>query len=99
MKFLRKWLEIPTSNETELVEVVQLWEVRWWSRHGEYSHDMRPEMEAFPSEIEAKRFAHALRNAFALIRHTSGAAVKVQKAASNVRPSEALSVTERISHE
>lgn len=82
MKFFKKMIEAPVSNETQLIEAVQLWEVRWRSRHGQFHADTRPEMEAFPSEIEAQRFADALRNAFKLIRHSSGDAVSVQKAVS-----------------
>ena len=66
----------------ETIEVVQLWEVRWHSRHGEYSGDIRPEVEAFTSEADAEEFATALRNAFALTRTKSGNGVTVTKAES-----------------
>lgn len=82
MKWFTKKIEVPTSNSTELVDAVQLWEVRWRSRHGDYYADTQQEMEAFPSEVEAQRFAIALKNAFKLLRHTSGCHVSVKKAES-----------------
>jgi hypothetical protein len=78
--WISKWITVPASNETKQVPAVQLWEVRWTSRYDVYSHSTRPEMEAFPTEAEAQAFATALRNAFELIRHTSGARVEVRKA-------------------
>lgn len=39
-----KWLTVPETNATKQVEAVQLWEVRWKSRHGEYYSDTRPEI-------------------------------------------------------
>ncbi len=77
MKILTKWLTVPSTNETREIEVAQLWEVRWQSRQGEYGHDTRPEMEAFPTRQAADEFAEALRSAFALVRHTSGHTVTV----------------------
>jgi hypothetical protein len=75
-----KWLFVPASNDLKKVEVVQLWEVRWMSRHGEYFHSTRPEMEVFTSAEAANAFATSLRNAFTLLRHTSGDSVSVEKA-------------------
>lgn len=70
MNILTKWLTVPTSNETREIEVAQLWEVRWTSRHGEYSVCTQPEMEAFTTREAAEEYATSLRNAFDLIRHT-----------------------------
>lgn len=75
-----KNLLVPFSNDTKQVNAVQLWEVRWESRHGEYSGNTKPEIEAFPSLEEAEEFAKALRNAFKLIKHTSKDSVTVSKA-------------------
>lgn len=71
MSWLTKWITVPESNATKQVEAVQLWEVRWNSRYGEYSSCTQPEMEAFPTEAEAREFAQALINAFKLVRNTS----------------------------
>jgi hypothetical protein len=76
-----KWLRVPVSNATKDVEAVQLWEVRWTSRHGEWQGSTKPELECFTSLEEAEAFAEALRNAFALIRHTSGNTITLKKAA------------------
>lgn len=76
-----KWLSVPVSNEQKQIEVVQTWEVRWQSRYGEFSQDTQPELECFTSEDEAITFAQSLRNAFALIRHTSGNKVCIRKKA------------------
>jgi hypothetical protein len=78
MRLFTKWLDVPETNNTRQIEAIQLWEVRWVSRHGEYSHSMSPEMEAFASQEEAESFAASLRNAFKLIRHTSGNRVIVK---------------------
>lgn len=80
MKIVTKWLTVPASNETREIEVAQLWEVRWKSRHGPYHSDVRPEVEAFPSRQAAEEFAESLRNAFDLVRHTSGTKVTVRQA-------------------
>lgn len=77
--FWPKKITVPISNETKEVDAIQLWEVRWTSRHGQYNSDVSPEMEAFPSKDEAEEFALALRNAFKLIKHTSGNQVIVKK--------------------
>ena len=79
MRLFTKKLAVPASTETREVDVAQTWEVRWMSRHGEYMGSTRPEMEVFLSEGEAREFADALKNAFALIRHTSGTAVDVER--------------------
>ncbi len=92
MKIFTKFLTVPTSNETREIEVAQLWEVRWESRHGEYSNDTRPEMEAFPTRQTAEEFAEALRNAFDIVRHTSGHKVTVREAGGGA-PRNALAFT------
>lgn len=76
-----KWLTVPKTNETRQQQSVQLWEVRWTSRHGEYHMDTRPELECFTSAEDAEAFAESLRNAFAIIRTTSGNRVTVRQAA------------------
>ncbi len=75
-----KWLTVPGSNSTKDIKVAQTWEVRWRSRHGEYSGDTRPELESFLSEAEATAFVKSLENAFKLIRHTSGDRATMTKA-------------------
>lgn len=74
-----KKITVPASNETKEVDAIQLWEVRWTSRHGEFHNDISQEVEAFPSKDEAEEFALALRNAFKLIKHTIGNQVIVKK--------------------
>jgi hypothetical protein len=82
MNLLYKWLTVPKSNEVTQKQAVQLWEVRWRSRHGDFHADTRPEVECFTSEQEAEDFAQALRQAFALIRHRSGNRISVERAKS-----------------
>jgi hypothetical protein len=79
-KWFTKKLVVPENNETKEIDAVQLWEVRWISRHGSFHHDTRQQLEAFPEESEARAFAEALRNAFKLIRHTSQDRVSVVRA-------------------
>ena len=61
------------------VDVYEAWGVRWQSRHGGFSGDTKPEMRVFTSEKDAEEFADALRDAFRLIKHTSGTCVSVSK--------------------
>ena len=70
MRIITKLLTVPFENGTRQIEVVQLWEVRWMSRHGEYSGDVAPQIETFTTREAADNFATSLRNAFKLIRHT-----------------------------
>lgn len=74
-----KDLLVPRSNELKTVKAVQLWEVRWMSRHGEYYMDVRPEMEAFSSEQEAVDFKVSLEQAFKLVRMTSKTRISITK--------------------
>jgi hypothetical protein len=76
-----KKLTTPKTNETKQTDAVQMWEVRWRSRHGEYSSDTRPELEAFTSEADAEAFAESLKAAYRLTRNTSGNRVELRKAA------------------
>lgn len=87
----KKWLRVPKTNETQLIEAVRLWEVRWTSRQDKYAADTRPEMEAFTSSEDAHAFAKSLEQAFRLIRHTSGNYVSVQAANSDVATLRAVS--------
>ena len=75
-----KKLTVPDSNDTKEVDAVQMWEVRWESRHGQYLGETKPELECFTSEKLAKEFADSLRAAFRLIRHTWGTDIKICKA-------------------
>ena len=80
MTWFTKKVEVPLTNATKLVDAIQLWEVRWYSRYGEWNGNISPELEAFPTEADALTFADSLRNAFKLIRHTSGTRVTVERA-------------------
>ena len=80
MSWFAKKLTVPENNDTKEIEAIQLWEVRWCSRNGEYHGCTKQELEAFPTNQEAIEFAEALRNAFRLIRHTSGNRVEVERA-------------------
>lgn len=75
MKFFKKKFR---DRQEETVNVVATWEVRWDSRHGEYSYSTRPEIRVFVSEKEALEFKMALDDAFKLIKHTSGKRVEIK---------------------
>lgn len=79
MKYWIKKLPVPVTNEQREADAVQMWAVRWHSRHGAYSPDTRPEMEAFTSKREALEFKRSLEQAFCLIKHTSGTDVSIEK--------------------
>lgn len=67
------------NEEQQEVDAVETWEVRWESRFGEWSGNTQPEIRVFTNESDANSFAKALRDAFKLIRHTSGTKVRVSK--------------------
>ena len=76
-KFFKKTVVIPERHKQTEVMSAQLWSVRWRSLRGTmhseiYCHHVNqyPDAEFFTSENDAKDFAEALTNAFALIRHT-----------------------------
>lgn len=75
---LFKKILVPSKQNQELT-AYETWAVRWRSRNGRYSSDIRDEMELFTSKEDAEKFATALREAFKLIRHTSGDKVEVSK--------------------
>jgi hypothetical protein len=80
MKFFNtKPLTVPLENATKIVDTVQTWTVQWESRYGQFGHDTRKEFEIFTNEEDAKDFVTALKNAFKLIRHTSGNEVNLKK--------------------
>lgn len=66
----------PFSASYKLTET---WEVRWTSRHGDYSGDTKPEIAAFTSRRDAEQFAMALKSAFKLLRHKHGTGVVMEK--------------------
>jgi hypothetical protein len=61
------------------VDVWEAWEVRWTSRYGAFASDTKPEMKIFTTEEDANQFADALRDAFKLIKTTSGTGVSIIK--------------------
>lgn len=50
------------------VDAVQLWEVRWTSRHGSFNGDTQPEIEVFDTKEGAKEFANTLEKCFKLLK-------------------------------
>jgi len=67
-KFFTKKLQIPVSNETKQIDVIQLWEVRWYGLdHYKFGTPI-PCMEAFTSEDEAIQFKTSLEKAFDLLK-------------------------------
>lgn len=73
---LTKIIKRPITNQTVEVETIQLWYVRWKSRHSDYMGDAKTIMEAFTSEDDAKFFKESLENAFKLLKY-SGSITKV----------------------
>jgi hypothetical protein len=59
------------------VNVYKMHEVRWTSRYGPYSGDIKPEIRVFPTRLEADAFAEALRAAFELVKNTDHILVTV----------------------
>ena len=62
------------------VDIVECWEVRWYSRHNSFRYpDAIPEIRVFTSQEDALEFKRALHDAFKTLRYTSGIAVDVMK--------------------
>lgn len=78
MKFTLKKIEIPTEETIE-VESIQSWSVTWYRRYDIFSGSTTECKEFFFTEENAESFAKALRDAYKLLRHTSGTDVKVKK--------------------
>jgi hypothetical protein len=79
MDIVRKIIELFDVKSSVKLEAIELWEVRWRSRHGEFSGDVRPEMATFTSEKDARVFADSLRAAFRLVRHIGANNVSVSR--------------------
>lgn len=75
---LFKRIFIPTTEKKELT-AYESWAVRWTARYGKYMTDTKEVAEFFTSEDDAKAFAQQLKDAFSLIKHTSGTSVKIEK--------------------
>lgn len=58
---------------------IDVYEVRWHSRRGNYSSDTKPEVAVFTSKDEALKFDKALKDAFKLLRYTSGTDTTITK--------------------
>jgi hypothetical protein len=75
---LFKKLFIPSGEKKEIT-TFENWSVRWLSRNGQYGGDTQKEAEFFTNKDDAEKFANELRDAFKLIKHTSGTKVDVMK--------------------
>lgn len=73
-----KKIEVPNGDK-ETLTAYETWFVRWRSRHGEFSNDTKDECEVFLTKEDAEKFATRLKEAFKLIKHTSGTNVTVSK--------------------
>ena len=67
------------DKQQQAVGVFECWEVRWFSRYSHYSDGTKPEIRVFPIKEDAEEFARALKDAFKLIKHTSGIKVTLKK--------------------
>lgn len=81
-----KKLFIPSGAKTTVV-AYNSWVVRWESRYGEYSDDIKLEAEIFPSETDAYKFAEQLKESFKLLKY-SGSPTKVKVEANQSKMAE-----------
>jgi len=70
---------VPRKSRHKDVIAADLWIVSWRSRYGEYSSDIKKEYIAFTVKKDAEGFAQSLRDAFKLLKHTSGNIVNLEK--------------------
>ena len=69
-----------TLFSLENFENMAKWEVRWKSRHGEYSGNVQSEVAAFTNRATAEAFAQTLRDAHKILRNTNHIGIKIEKA-------------------
>ncbi len=67
------------ESKTKEIDAVELWYVRWMSRHGEYSSHIQPVVEAFTSKEQADEFANTLRAACKVLKYTENIGISVGK--------------------
>lgn len=69
MNWFGKKIQIPDVEKTVEVEVSsEVYSVRWTSRYGEFSSNVKKECEFFRNKEEAEKFRDALIKAFEFIR-------------------------------
>lgn len=71
MFFKKKVIQVPSGSTTP-IEAACTWTVEWTSRFNAYSTGLRKEFEVVFSEEDAIKLKDSLKEAFKLIRHTSG---------------------------
>jgi len=76
--FAKRIINLP-SGETQKVETVDMWVVSWYSRYGEYSHDITKRYQSFFNEKDALKLKETLDNANRLIGNTSNVLVEIEK--------------------
>jgi hypothetical protein len=69
---------IPSGDNREIL-AASSWAVRWRSRYGAFSADLKEECVFFPNKAEADDFADQLRKAFVFIKNTSDNRVIVEE--------------------
>ena len=67
------------DKTTKTLKAVELWEVRWDRRTGPWHGNIEEQVRVFTSEEEAKEFKTALKDAYKLLKHTSGTGVYLHK--------------------
>ena len=67
--FKRKEVTI-RDEQTEVLNAVELWSVRWGARQSDWHHDVDPVAEFFTNEEDAQDFKKALEDAAKLLRYT-----------------------------
>ena len=65
-----KKIKIPNRKYKKSLEAVELYEVRWKSRNGDYSGDTKEEVEVFTSRKDAKEFEESLKEAFKILKYS-----------------------------
>ena len=75
---LFKKIFIP-SGKKESVTSYESWVVRWRGRFGQFHGDTQDECEVFTTQEDAEKFATQLKEAFKLIKHSSGDKIEIFK--------------------
>lgn len=79
--FWKKKIEVPLTNETKEVEVLETWVVSWMSADSYYSGGLKSgqmEFVAFTDEQLANEFYNSINIAFKLLRD-KGRRVQIEK--------------------
>ena len=74
----KKTIHLEENKEANL-EAVELWEVRWYRRYGEWKGDTEPVVEVFTNQKDAEIFYNRLKDAKELLKYDENINLTMKK--------------------